>query len=368
MHTMIYFFKKDIVFSVSLILAVISCFLIPPSIQYISYIDFHTLILLASLMLIIAGLQKQSFFHWIGHNILNSIHTKRGIIFSLVFLCFISSMFITNDVSLITFVPFGIMILEMANLIQHLCLTVTLMTIAANLGSMMTPIGNPQNLYLYSLSQYSLKDFLSLMFPYTLFCAIILVIFIFIGYKQSKLNLQFQDIPLKHRQTIITYILLFLLSLLTVAGFIPHIFLLTVVIMYIFIKDRSLFLDIDYRLLFTFIFFFIFVGNIKHIESFNAFISGIIHGNERIISIMLSQLISNVPTAMLLSHYTQNINELIIGTNIGGLGTMIASMASLISYKQVVNQFPQYKKKYFIVFTLCNIVCLMIFIVFYLIE
>ena len=146
------YLRNDVVLSVSLLLALLSCLIEPPSLKYLRYIDFNTLIMLFCLMLIIEGLRGQNFLQFIGSRILIKVKTRRGIVFTLIFLCFISSMFITNDVSLITFVPFGIMILEMINLTDKLCGTVTLMTIAANLGSMFTPIGNPQNLYLYARS------------------------------------------------------------------------------------------------------------------------------------------------------------------------------------------------------------------------
>ncbi len=173
--------RGDIVLTVSVCLAVFSCIVVPPNIGYLDYIDFRTLILLFCLMLIIGGLRELNFFQFIGKWILDHARSRQGISVTLVFLCFFSSMFITNDVALITFVPFGIMILRNAGMTFITCRIVVLMTIAANLGSMFTPIGNPQNLYLFTLSGLSIPGFLLLMLPYTAAAAVLLVLFITMG-------------------------------------------------------------------------------------------------------------------------------------------------------------------------------------------
>ncbi|MBQ6820678.1 MAG: anion permease [Clostridium sp.] len=357
------FFKKDIVLTISFFLAILSCTIVPISLEYLDYIDFKTLVLLFSLMIIIEGFREENLFQYIGNEILKKVNSKRGIIFTLVFLCFLSSMFITNDVALITFVPFGIMILETIGLTNSLCLTITLMTIAANLGSMFTPIGNPQNLYLFSMSSLSFKDFLELMFPYILIAAILLIVFIFFGYNKSNFKVELKTSNINNKRLIYFYSILFILCLLTVIGIINYIILFAIVFISILIKNKELLRKADYSLLLTFLFFFIFVGNINHIDSFHKFIINILANNEKMFSILLSQAISNVPAAMLLSSYTNNINDLIIGTNIGGLGTLIASMASLISYKQLCTKYPNLKNKYLSIFTLCNIAFLLIYII-----
>ena len=218
MKKIIGFCKKDIVLSISFILCFLSCFMVPPSKAYIGYIDFHTLILLFCLMLIVEGLREQYFFSYVADILLKKIHSAKGLVFSLVFLCFISSMFITNDVALITFVPFGILLLNAAGMDSKICLTVVFMSIAANLGSMFTPIGNPQNLYLFSLSQMKLTEFLSLMFPYTLISAILFILFIVVFYKNKEIKVSvYQDKKLKYKNISI-YILLFILCLLCVGN------------------------------------------------------------------------------------------------------------------------------------------------------
>lgn len=352
------YLRSDVVLSVSLVLALLSCLIEPPSLNYLRHIDFNTLIMLFCLMLIIEGLRGQNFLQFIGSRILIKVKTRRGIVFTLIFLCFIGSMFITNDVSLITFVPFGIMILEMINLTDKICGTVTLMTIAANLGSMFTPIGNPQNLYLFSLSGMGVHNFLELMWLYTGLAAFMLTLIVLVFYPEEHLQLDIKTECLKDKRTVYFYLALFTLCVLTVAHFVPHLVLLAVVAAALLYKNKKLFTQIDYSLLLTFVFFFIFVGNMNHVASLHDFINSILAGNEVLISIAVSQVISNVPAAMLLSGYSDNYTALIIGTNIGGLGTLIASMASLISYKQVAAKYPRLRRQYLAIFTVDNLIFL----------
>lgn len=350
--------KSDAVLCAALCLAVLSCFFTKPGPEYLSYIDGHTLILLFCLMLIMEGLREQKVFLALGHGMLRKVTTQRGVTAVLVFLCFLSSMLITNDVALITFVPFGIMILEMADLHKKLCSVVTLMTIGANLGSMFTPIGNPQNLYLFSLSGMSLGEFLGMMLPYTAVSAVLLAAGILLSSRKEKLEIHTEAPALENGKKTGIYLVLFFLCILTVAGIVPHGLLLAVVLAAVLLINPRSLGRVDYTLLFTFLFFFIFVGNIRQIQALQAGIGGILAGRERLVSVAVSQIISNVPAAMLLSGYTHNVRELIVGTNIGGLGTLIASMASLISYKQIANWYPGAKRRYLLVFTGANVIFL----------
>ena len=353
-------FRRDVVLTVSLVLAAASCLIVSPNPGYLAYIDFNTLIILFCLMLIVEGLRRQNFLQYIAGQMLGKVGTVRGLVCTLVFLCFVSSMFITNDVSLITFVPFGIMVLEMADQRERICYTVTLMTIAANLGSMFTPIGNPQNLYLFGLSGLNMPSFLRLTGPYVLAAALLLLLAIFFGYKQSRLYIEVgQSAPLD-RRSISFFGVLFVLCVLTVSGFVPHEALLVLVTVALLWRSRELFAGVDYSLIFTFVFFFIFVGNIKHLTAVETWIGGMMAGHDRLIGVLVSQVISNVPAAMLLSGYSGNLNELIVGVNLGGLGTLIASMASLISYKQVANRYPAEKQKYLLLFTALNVAFLVL--------
>ena len=363
MRTLKQFVKNEIVLCVAFILATISCFIIVPSKTYLEYIDFRTLSILFSLMITMAGFQKLSVFRQIGEALVNRTKTLRGLVIILVLLSFFSSMFITNDVALLTFVPFSIITLSIANKKDKYIIVIVLETLAANLGSMLTPLGNPQNLYLYSLSNMRLWSFVKLMLPYSLCSLILLLISVefFIGKEEGKLAKTQANIyqrSKKDKLLIAMYVILFLLSILVVSRVLPYYIGLIIVIITVILFDNRVLRKPDYSLLFTFIFLFIFIGNIKRIPVLSDFLSKIIKVNEVGVSILLSQFISNVPAAILCSGFTKNIVKLIIGTNLGGLGTLIASMASLISFKQYSYIDGADTKRYILVFTVLNIIYL----------
>ncbi len=357
------FLKTETILVAALILAVISCFLVPPDMGYTQYIDTHTLALLFSLMAVMAGFQKAGIFDKISSIILSHTGSQKGLSFVLVSLCFFGSMLITNDVALITFVPLGILVLKTAKMESSLPV-VTLMTIAANLGSMLTPIGNPQNLYLYTLSGLSLWQFLQITAPYTILCAILLVVGV-LGLPTQKGSLRIQmnqpTISLNHS---ILYFILFVLALFCVAGLLSVWILLAVVVVSVALLDRAVLKKVDYSLLATFAAFFVFIGNMGRMSAFHDFVQKIVLGNEQITAVVASQIISNVPAALLLSGFTHEWAQLIIGTNLGGLGTLIASMASLISYKQIASQYPHQKGRYLLIFSLWNIGFLAVLLIF----
>lgn len=366
MKRILAFFKKETVLSVSLILAVVSMFIVPPDINYGGYIDFRTLAILFCLMSVMAGFQKAGVFGRIAKKLLGHVKSGRGLILTLVLLCFFSGMFITNDVALITFVPFTFIILGMLGDEQkdRLALTIVVMqTIAANLGSMLTPVGNPQNLYLYGRAGLSIPEFLLLMLPYTLLSLVLLVVWSLIqgracpqmsGADEASVQ---DDWPQGKGAAcrIAVYLALFLLCLLAVAHILPWQAVFFAVIIMVFVSDRQVFVKVDYSLLLTFTGFFVFVGNVGRIPAFRDFLQDMITGREVYTSVMVSQIISNVPAALLLSGFTEDYEGLIVGTNLGGLGTLIASMASLISYKYVAKETKGCKRKYIVLFTVGNI-------------
>lgn len=361
MKTIKSFLKKEIVLTISGILAMISCFLVHPDSAYAGYIDWHTILILFCLMAVMAGLKDIGLFQYTGETLLNKINSERGVVCVLVFLCFFSSMLITNDVALITFVPLALLILNMAKMQNSLCYIIMLMTIAANLGSMLTPIGNPQNLYLYAASGLSLKNFLLLMLPYTIISGILLFLGIVIRFRKKAVPVELPDNHLAmNLKRIIYYGILFALCLLAVAKICPIGLLFGIVLIAVMIDNRKLLLHIDYSLLLTFIFFFVFIGNMGRFPVFRDFLSSVLDGRVTLVAVLSSQIISNVPAALLLSGFTNEWTSLIIGTNLGGLGTLIASMASLISYKQLAQNHPEVKGKYLAVFTLGNIIFLII--------
>lgn len=368
------FIKSEVVLCVSFLLAVVSSFIIKPDSQYIKYIDWNTLLLLFALMAVMAGLQQLGLFSKIGNILLSKISTTRQMMLILIFLPFVLSMLITNDVALITFVPFGLVVLNMADK-QNLAIPlVILQTIAANLGSMLMPMGNPQNLYLYAQSGMTLRQFICLMLPYTVLSAICLffaVIFMkSTPFKRNTSSLErteeadkTSDTPNRSNILISGYIIGFAICLLSVAKILPNIVPAITILIFLLIFDRKIIGKIDYSLLATFICFFVFIGNMGRHDSFCNFINQILTGNERIVAVLASQIISNVPAALLLSGFSNEWEPLIVGCNLGGLGTLIASMASLISYKQIAKQFPDKKGKYLGGFTLANIIMLIILLI-----
>ncbi|MDE5696845.1 MAG: citrate transporter [Lachnospiraceae bacterium] len=363
------FLRKETVLCVSLMLAAVSAFFVPPDRGYLDYIDFRTLAVLFCLMSVMAGLQKIGIFRWIAQMLLGRVKSGRSLVLTLVLLCFFSSMLITNDVALITFVPFTFTVLDLLGEEQkkRLLLPVVVMqTIAANLGSMLTPVGNPQNLYLYGKAGFSVGAFLVLMLPYTALSLVLLS-----GWGLVQGSICSRDLKLEpssvqgepwHKQDgrtaiylLVIYMILFLLCLLTVGHILPWQAVFLVVFLVILMADKRVLVKVDYSLLFTFAGFFIFIGNVGRIPAFCAFLQDIITGREVYTSIIASQVISNVPAALLLSGFTDDFAALVIGTNLGGLGTLIASMASLISYKYVAKEAGGRKGAYILLFTVGNI-------------
>lgn len=354
--------KKEVVLMTAIILAVISAFLVHPDKEYIEYIDFRTLAILFCLMAVMAGLQQIGLFQYVAEKLLKRVRHIRGIVFILIMLCFFSSMLITNDVALITFVPFTFIVLKMtlgAHAEKLIVPVVVMQTIAANLGSMLTPIGNPQNLYLYGKTDMSFAKFMGLMLPCTLISFVLLAAWcMFFKYKGNKvfgLSLERNVFLTSHKMQLVVYGVLFVVCLLTVAHIVPYGITLLIVLVVVFFLDKTVLGRVDYALLFTFVGFFIFIGNMGRVPAFNAFIKEMIDGNEILTSVIASQFMSNVPAALLLSGFTNQYKLLILGTNLGGLGTVIASMASLISFKYIGKEYKHLRGKYLGYFTIANV-------------
>lgn len=361
--------KREIVFSAALLLAVLSSLFVPVSAKYVDYLDYRVLSLLFCLMFLVAGFRKQGVFRFLGRILVNRAGNPMQIEMILVFLCFFFSMLITNDVALITFVPFTIEILKRIQKEDQLIPVIVLQTIAANLGSMLTPIGNPQNLYLYSVSSYSFGDFIRIMLPLTaLSFGMLFAVMTFRGWKTRKevlreAALHEEDIPMDKKKLILLC-MLFGICMGTVLRVLPYGISLTVVILAGIFWFRDLFSKVDYFLLGTFAGFFIFVGNVQRIPAVSDLISRMIQGREFLLSVLCSQIISNVPATMLLSGFTTQYRELLLGVNTGGLGTLIASLASLISYKFYASQEGAQKRKYMKVFSLYNVAFLLVLCMF----
>ncbi len=374
------FFKKETVCCIAFLLAVVSMFFIPPSVNYFSYIDFRVLALLFSLMAVVRGFSSIGVFTRLGTLLLTHVHSLRMLSALFIFLCFFFSMLITNDVALITFVPFTILVLSMAEQKKFLIPVIVLETIAANLGSMLTPLGNPQNLYLYTISGLSIGAFVRIMLPYSFVSAILLLIFILFLPKDTvstataantanstntvtasnTSNVICEAVKARKNSRILftAYLILFLLCLLTVLHILPYQIMFLLVLTGFLLLDYRVLKDVDYFLLLTFLCFFIFIGNMKQISLVHELISKLLVHHEVLMGIGASQIISNVPAAILLSGFTDDYSALLIGVNLGGLGTLIASLASLISFKFYANSNGSDTRRFLGIFTLYNVIFL----------
>ena len=350
MKEIVKFIKSEMIFVVSIILAVVSAFFVTPNKEYVEYIDFKVLAILFCMMLVVEGLSRTGFFFMLMKNMLKITKDIRSLIFVLVAITFFSSMFITNDVALITFVPYSIMVLRKVKMEKYLIYVISLLTIAANLGSMVLPMGNPHNLYLYSVSDMSMMDFMKVILPYTVLSFVLLAVASFV-IKGHKVVLNEENNTMLDKKKFALILVEFIICILVVVKVVPYQIALVVICAMVFILDKSIFKKADYILLVTFVMFFIFVGNVKNISVISDVLSGITKGNELIVSVLASQVISNVPASILLAGFTNNMKELIIGLNFGGLGTLIASMANLISYKIYAREDDAKTGKYIMVFS-----------------
>lgn len=369
MRKVLDFIKKEAVLCAALLLAAVSACVIPPDKRYAEYIDVRTLAILFCLMSIMAGLQKTGIFRRIAGGLLGRVKGPGGLALVLMLLCFFSSMLITNDVALITFVPFTFTVLGMAGEEQRRRLALPLaamQTIAANLGSMLTPVGNPQNLYLYGRAGMSVGGFVLHMLPYTAVSLVLLLIWgLVLGrkctgeWKSGAVDMEgLEKADFRSGAVLFplaVYLVLFLLSLLAVAHVLPWQAVFVTVLGAVLVTDRRILAKVDYSLLLTFAGFFVFIGNMGRIPAFREFLQEAVAGREVYAGIAASQIISNVPAALLLSGFTENYGQLLIGVNLGGLGTLIASMASLISYKYVAKEESGRKGRYFMIFTVSNV-------------
>lgn len=356
MNSIIQYIKNEVVLFIAIILALVTSFF---SIPKLSYIDFKVLILLFNLMIVIAAFKELNIMNYIASIFIKKCSSYKSLFIALISMCFFSSMIVTNDVSLITFVPLTLIICSSINI--NPIKVIVFETIASNLGSSLTPMGNPQNLFLYSYFNISPIEFFKITLPLILISLILLLTFI-LKEKNYKLNVEISKTAINNKKLSIIFFLLFIIILLSVFHIINYkiVFIITIITTIIF--DKKLLIKIDYSLLITFIGFFIFIGNISSIETIRIFISDILNNelNTYIGGIISSQFISNVPATMLLSGFTDYYKELLLSVNIGGLGTLIASLASVISYKLYSKEFRSESKLYLKEFTKYNFIFLVI--------
>ncbi len=352
------FIKKEIVLIIAMILAIGTSFISLPKIEYI---DFKVIILLFNLMILVAGFNDLKVLDSIATSLLKRCTSLKSLTYMIVFLTFFSAMIVTNDVALITFVPLTLIIGKKANI--NILKAVIFQTLAANLGSALTPMGNPQNLFIYSYFNINILDFLKITLPLVLL-SVIFLIFIIFREKRESISFKVEKIKIENKRGIIIYSVLFFITLLSVFHLIDYRISFVITIIAIISFNKNLFKKVDYSLLITFVAFFIFIGNISSMSEIKEFMINILSSEKStfISSIISSQFISNVPATMLISAFTPYYKGLLLGVNIGGLGTIIASLASVISYKLYLNEYPSNGGNYIKKFTLYNILGLVIIV------
>lgn len=367
--------KPDVVLTVSGILALISMLWNPPGMEYLEFIDIRVLCLLFSLMAVIEGLRQEGVFAKAAGFLTGKAGNLRVLSGILTGLCFFLSMFITNDVSLITFVPMTIFMLQGCRQ-KYLIRVIVLETIAANLGSMLLPFGNPQNLYLYGKYHMGFAAFVKTMFPVWILSLVLLILFLCLLIPAESLGDErgsVQNVHIaeskaqvsadtftrgKHQRKILIYLLLFLAAISGVLRLVPYYAVLLLVTAVFLVLEPAVLKKVDYGLLLTFVFFFLFVGNLSELEIIRESVRRFLEGRVVLAGALTSQVISNVPAALMLSGFTEEGTKLLLGVNIGGLGTLIASMASLISYKYYKKTKDADGRQYFLCFTFLNVLML----------
>ena len=331
------FIAKETVFFVAAVCAVLTMFLVPPDMEYLHYIDFRVLCLLMCLMAVVAGLKAIGTFDWLTYQLLKRIHSGRILSITLVLLPFFCSMVVTNDVALIIFIPFTLMLLGNLGYSNRIIPVTVLQTVAANLGSMATPVGNPQNLYLYAFYNISISDFFSVTLPLTAVSLVALTIAAIPLLPRKMESQEIAKASIQSTRDLLIYFVLFALALLTVFRVIPYPITTAITVAVLLLVNRKLLKEIDYMLLLTFVCFFTVSENLGRVEAVRNVLQQFLQWDTLLAAVGTSQIISNVPAAILLSGFTDQWRSLLSGVNIGGLGTPIASLASLITLKFYMN-------------------------------
>ena len=357
------FVKKNIVMVVALAAAVITSFAVPPDGAYFGYFDFKTLSCLFSVLAVVCALKNINFFYMLARKVVKRFKTVRWSIVALVYITFIGSMLIANDMALLTFLPLGYFVLSTTGQQKYMAFTFIMQNIAANLGGMLTPFGNPQNLYLYTKYEIPNIEFMRIMVPPFVLSITLLTLCCIVFTKQEALAIADEPLHLNKRRTAI-YLVLFTLSIVMVFRIIPYWIGLIVIFAALLILDPKALKMVDYPLLFTFVFFFVFAGNMARIDAIRTFFCALLEKNTLVFSVISCQFISNVPSAILLSQFTENYPDLLVGVNIGGVGTLIASLASLITFREYVKNNPGRSGYYIKQFSLFNFSFLIVLVIF----
>lgn len=353
------FARREPVLLIAVLAAAVTVFFVPPDEVYFSYLDFRTLSLLFCLMTVVNGFRNAGLFAHLSHILCEKARNLRLIGLLLVLLCFLSSMLITNDVALLTFVPFAVVVMGMAHHRQELITVVVLQTIAANLGSMLTPVGNPQNIFLYSCYDMGFGEFFTVTAPIWGMSLVLLLLCCML-LKPERLDIFLGEAPGMDRRSLLIYAVLLTVCLLVVLRVMAWYLMLGILVPALLVYDRKILLKADFMLLLTFVAFFIFSGNLARMPQVANTIRKLMYGKEYLTALLASQAISNVPAAILLSSFTKRSHALLLGVNVGGLGTPIASLASLISLKLYSHSEHAETGRFLTMFTVLNLVFLVL--------
>lgn len=345
--------KKNIVMFVALLAAVVTMFLVPPDKEYLGYFDLKTLTCLFCVLAVVCALKNIQFFYILAKKIVQLFKNARIAVLALVYITFIGSMLIANDMALLTFLPLGFLVLDTTGKRKYLAFTYIMQNIAANLGGMLTPFGNPQNLYLYSYFEIPTLEFMKIMAPPFVISVALITVCCLIFVKNEPLQVADEPIRLPAGKTSIL-LTLFALSIAIVFRGIPYWTGLIVIPAALLFLDRKALKMVDYPLLLTFVFFFVFAGNMARIQPVRQLFSWLLEKNTLVFSVLSCQIISNVPSAILLSQFTENYSQLLLGVNIGGVGTLIASLASLITFRDYTKRSPGKTGSYILLFSAFN--------------
>ena len=363
MHNASSFLRKNVVMVVALLAAVVTACIVPPDAAYLDYFDVKTLTCLFCVLAVVCALKNIQFFYILAKKIVQCFRNARMAILVLVYITFIGSMLIANDMALLTFLPLGYLVLSSTGKQKYMAFTFVMQNIAANLGGMLTPFGNPQNLYLYTKFAIPTMEFMQIMLlPFCVSVALITICCL-IFVKAEPLQVADEKVRLPLWRTVL-YLALFALAIAIVFRGIPYwIGLIIIPVVLIFADPKALKL-VDYPLLLTFVFFFVFAGNMARIEWVRDLFSGLLNKSTLLFSILSCQFISNVPSAILLSQFTENYRDLLLGVNIGGVGSLIASLASLITFREYSAHNPGKTGYYMRTFTLFNLLFLVVLVLF----
>ena len=358
--------KKNVVMVSAMVAALITCFLVPPDRQYLDYFDVKTLTCLFCVLAVVCALKNINFFYMLARKIVEVFRNARMCVLALVYITFIGSMLIANDMALLTFLPLGLFVLSTTGKNHYMAFTFIMQNIAANLGGMLTPFGNPQNLYLYTKFQIPNLEFMQIMAPPFLVSILLITLCCILFVKPEPLSLKGETISLPVGRTV-AYMLLFALAIAIVFRGIPYGIGLVVIPAVLLLMDRKALKMVDYPLLFTFVFFFVFSGNMARIPAVRQAFSFLLEKSTLLFSVASCQVISNVPSAILLSQFTDNYKDLLLGVNIGGVGTLIASLASLITFREYTKNNKGKTVYYVLLFSAFNfsfLIILALFMVF----